>query len=522
MATKKPNIIYILGDDHRAEFLQSAGYPGLKTPGLDALAADGIRFDQAFCTSPVCTPSRCCHYLGQWERRHAINFNSGSALARQAWEKSFPAVMKRHGYYLGWVGKNHVPAGEGGYGGGYLESFFDYWYGNHNHSGFYVKEFPRGRIYRNAVHDTQVEVFEEGVMHFLDPDTAEGERFRAECTSPLPRRPIDKPFCLCVTFNLPHPAGTGTMQMRPTDDELYRLTYRDGMNEFPLPETYVPFLKIREPRLPRHVYNGIQLPSYDYVRSPETLRERLVRICQTVTGMDWMVGHLRAKLKELSLEDNTVILFSTDHGIHHGEHGLGGKSLMYEEDLRIPLILYDPRMPASVRGRVCSDTVVVPDLAPTILSLAGLPVPDSMQGTDLAPGLLDPSAGSRHSRSEFFAEALMDIQNYPRSECVRTREWKYIRYFARTEDPAQSGQVMRGTLDSYDGGLTGTLYGNEPPIYEELYHLKEDPREKINLLKEGSRAARSMAGELQSRLLELGRQCRHRDDPILTVPVPEA
>jgi len=157
MANSRPNVIYILGDDQRAEYLGCAGHPILQTPHLDRLAAEGTRFTHAFCTSPACTPSRASHYLGQWERRHGINFNSGSALDPRAWDNSFPMQLQQAGYFVGWVGKNHVPAGGGrnGYSSGYFEQVFDYWYANHNHSGFYPKEMaPGGSIYAGADADT--------------------------------------------------------------------------------------------------------------------------------------------------------------------------------------------------------------------------------------------------------------------------------------------------------------------------------------------------------------------------------
>jgi arylsulfatase A-like enzyme len=142
MNSSYPNVIYILGDDHRAEQLGSRGHPLLQTPNLDKLSRQDVQFTNAFCTSPACTPSRTCHYTGQWERKHGINFNSGSSLSPEAWARSFPMRLKEAGYYLGWVGKNHVPAvgGKCGYDSGYFETVFDYWYGNHGHSGFYPKE----------------------------------------------------------------------------------------------------------------------------------------------------------------------------------------------------------------------------------------------------------------------------------------------------------------------------------------------------------------------------------------------
>ena len=470
-SSERPNIIYILGDDHRADYLGVAGHPILKTPELDRLAAEGTYFPEAFCTSPLCTPSRASHYLGQWERKHAINFNSGQAVSPTAWAKSFPQLLKEAGYFTGWVGKNHVPVGEGGYASPFFAESFDYWYGNHNHTGFYPKDGHDG-MYDNAAADTQPEVFLEGALNFLRHDAD----FSRRSKHPLPERPVDQPFCLCLTYNLPHDSSTSTMQLRPSDDELYKSAYRDQINDMPRPATWAGFNA--PPKIPRHVWNGIWIPSYDYVKTAARLKEHQVRICQTVSGVDRALGRLRQELADLGLADNTIIVFSTDHGIHHGEHGIGGKVLMYEEDLRIPMIVLDPRIPAAARGQVRDELVVVEDLAPTVLELCGLNADPGMQGNSLVPLL----RGQKPVwRQEFFAENLFDAQNYPRCEAIRSCDWKYIRYFARTEEAEDSGLLLRGTLDDYNEKRHQSL-GVESPIYEELYHLADDPHEQQNLI----------------------------------------
>ena len=118
-------------------------------------------------------------------------------------------------------------------------------------------------------------------------------------------------------------------------------------------------------------------------------------------------------------------------------------------------------------------------------------------------------------RQDFFTEQLMVIQNYPRSESVRTQEYKYIRYFARTEDPSQTG-FFRGTLDDYNACLTSTLNG-EQPIYEELFHLKEDQGEMHNLAADPAYSA--VLDELRARILVLGREAKGDDAPPLTIPL---
>jgi arylsulfatase A-like enzyme len=303
---------------------------------------------------------------------------------------------------------------------------------------------------------------------------------------------------LCITFNLPHSYGTNTMKLRPSDNDLYRSAYRDELDRLPLPETYFAYDDIIRPRLPKDVYNGVYLSSYDYVKSPEALRERLMRMCQTVTGIDRAVGRLLEQLEQLSLADNTIIVYSTDHGIHFGEHGIGGKCFLYEEDLRIPLIIYDPRLPQKRRGQVREEFALTPDLAPTVLELAGVELPASMQGTSLAPLL----RGERVEwRNDFFAEQLMDIQNYPKSECVRSEHWKYIRYFPRTEDPLQAGELYRSTLDDYDEFLSGSIEGKVRSVYEELYHLAEDPNEKVQLADDPR--YQNVLNEMRGRLVQL-------------------
>jgi len=507
----RPNIIYILGDDHRADYLGCMGHPIVLTPNLDQLAGEGVLFTQAYCTSPACTPSRACHYTGLWERTHGVNFNSNSSMSPEAWEDSFPMRLKQEGYFLGWVGKNHVPVGDGGYESGYLESAFDYWYGNHGHSEFYPKETPRGEIYRNAALDTQIEVFEEGVHNFLDPQSA----FFDTCSTSLARRPGDRPFCLCLTFNLPHGYGTGTMQLRPTDDDLYRGAYRDQINDMPLPDTYRSYGEsVNAPRLPHHVYSNRRIAQYDYVKTPGFLKERQVRTCQVVSGMDRMIGRLRQMLKRLELADNTIIIFSTDHGLHHGEHGLGGKCFLYEEDLHIPLIIYDPRLPVNQRSQIREELALVPDLAPTMLDLVGLPIPDTMQGASLLPLIRDQYPPWR---SDFFGEQLIDIQDYPRSECVRSQEWKYIRYFKRTEDPTfHTLDGTFGTKEDYVESLSSTLKG-EQPIYEELFHLAEDPHESHNLAKESE--FRNVLESMRDRILQLGEQALDDDNEPRAIPL---
>ena len=475
-----PNIIVVLADDQRADYLGCAGHPVIRTPHVDRLAADGVRFVNAFATSAACTPNRTCILTGQYERRHGVTFGSQSSLTLEAFAATYPMLLRQAGYHVGYVGKNHTPVGVSEKGFGYasevMEKQFDYWYGNHGHSTFYPKK--RHPIYRNARAETQVEILQEGAMNFLkhNPEFAGARDF-------LRTKPQNKPFCLLVNFNVPHGAGTGSMQLRPTDPKLYRTAYRNRIDQMPQPETYVAEANIRTPKIPPHVYNGKYISQYDYVKAPETLRERQVRTCQTIAGIDQLISALTEELADQGLAENTIFVYTSDHGLLHGEHGLGGKVLLYEESIRVPLIIYDPRLPDSQRGKIVQELALSIDIAPTILDLVGLPAPDCMQGRSLRPLLEGKDVAWR---GDFFCENMFMGQNYPRIEGVRGREWKYLRYFDKKND------------QHHLLSLTASIRGEEP-VYEELYHLRDDPLETTNL-----------AGSVEhlQRLERLRRRCR--------------
>ena len=456
--TQRPNIIHILSDDQRADMWGGGDHPLIQTPHLDALARDGTNFMSARCTSALCTPSRASHYTGRWERAHGVNFNSPHALSELGWKHGWVGQLQQAGYWTAWVGKNHVPVGRSGYQSNYLENFFDYWYGNHNHSGFYPAELSgdAGRQYAMASQQTQPEVFAQGAMNALN------------------QRDHNRPFCLCVTFNAPHESATGTMRMQSTDDELYRTAYRDAMHEFPIPKSYRPW-KQSYAKLPLDVYNGVQLPGYDYVKIPHFLRETMTRQAQLITGIDRFIGELRLRLKKDGLTENTIIIYSSDHGVLFGEHGLGGKALLYDPALRVPLVIYDPRMVGGVSN---NELVAVPDIAPTILNLCGLDSDESMQGDSLVPLMQAGSSQQVWSRKQLFIENLFDQQNYPRCEGLVSKEWKYIRYFSRKELADQQQVRLRNTGDDYHGSRLSL----HEPVYEELFDRQNDPDEKENVL----------------------------------------
>lgn len=479
-APEKPNIIFLLTDDQRWD---SVGFMGEKigqTPNLDKLAADGVTFNQAYVTSAICTPSRACYMLGQFERKHGINFNSGTSMSAEAWAKSYPVLLRNAGYFTGYVGKNHLPIGDQGYRTGLVDRSFDYWYAGHHHISFYPKDFHE--IFDNSAADTQAEIITEGALAFLDPNS--NEAFMGNAINFLEKRTDAKPFMLSICMNLPHGFSMERMKMKSTDDELYRTAYRDQQESMPMPNFWVSGDDLKENKLPEDVLlQDLRQGGYNWVADEAQTRERMVRVMQAVTGIDRLVGNLRAKLEEMGMADNTVIIYSSDHGLFNGEHGLGGKSLCYETCMKVPMVVYDPREKG---GKRLDNLVQSIDVAPTILSLAGIEVPDSMQGKDMTPLL---RGEKTEWRDAAFGENLWStIFGNPRCETVRTAEYRYIRYFkndnrAKRERTPQKEwyTVSDETANDYAASITASIKGEEP-VYEELFHTLEDPYEAVNLV----------------------------------------
>lgn len=485
-STERPNIIFILTDDHRYDLLGCTGNEIIQTPHLDKLAADGILFTNAHVTSAICTPSRASMFLSQFERKHGVNFNSGTSVAEDAWKDSYPVVLRKNGYYTGYIGKNHVPIGVGGYKSGLMEASFDYWYAGHGHLTFYPKN--RHAIFKGAQNDTQIEILQEGTADFLS-----NEYKLAGAKHFLHGLPKDKPFCMSINFNLPHGASTSTMKMLPTDAETYKSLYRD--KQIPLPKYYTEKKAIRSPKLPADVLHANDRQEiYDFVDNKQDLRERMIRNMQAVTGIDALVGNLRQTLKESNLDKNTIIIFTSDHGIFWGENGLGGKALCYEVCTRVPMIIYDPNVPRKSRGRKSAQLVQTIDIAPTMLTYAEIPIPTSYQGKPLNDMI---HGNDIPVREVLFTENVWSTHfGNPRCEAVQDKEWKYIRYY---KNENLSAQYLIDTAKKYKVNMTSMLYANhdpqiavyqsfiegplngEPAVYEELYHLKNDPDEQHNL-----------------------------------------
>lgn len=488
-AQAKPNFVLILTDDQSYGMMGVTGNPIVKTPHLDQLANESTLFTNAHISSAICTPSRISLLLSQYERKHGVNFNSGTSVSDEAWHDSYPMVMRRAGYYTGWIGKNHSPVGKGGYESQLMEKSFDYWYAAHGHMFFYPKK-PHS-MFRDAEADTQIEIIREGMNDFLDNN----EKNMKNAIRFLDERPANKPFMLSINFNLPHGASTSRMALRESDDEIYKSLYRDA--DIPLPELYVAKKDIKTPKLPASIHRAEDRQvTYDYTDTPDGQKERYIRQLQAMTGIDRLVGQLRTKLSELKLDKNTVLIFTSDHGLFMGEFGLGGKGLCYEKTTKVPLIVHDPRIQKSNVVSRSSALVQSIDIAPMMAAMAGTKSPEAYQGEDISSLLTD--AAAKTQRQYAFSENLWSTHfGNPRCEAVQTEEWKYIRYYKNNTFSAtkkiktaellglNQNKMLYGIHDEgmavYRDYIESPLNGEEA-VYEELYHIKDDAMEVNNLI----------------------------------------
>ncbi len=454
----RPNLIFLLTDDQRDNTLGAMGHPYVQTPNLDVLMRDSVRFKNTYIATPVCSPSRVSFLTGMPERVHGVGFSSSYDLTEQQWEKTYPALLRKGGYHTGFIGKFGV---EYYTFKGRAAEKFDYWWAHDGWTKFLPKDHqtPSTTPYHRAKQDVITFVMGEAMTEFLN--TA----------------PREKPFCLSVSFNVPHGSQITSMHStmsRPANENpklkgspFYDTLYRNLSIPLPADACTDPYRFIPQSILDQDKGRRNQTYAYDY--QLDTLREHHIRYFQTITGLDHVIGGLLAELKSRGLDQNTVILFGSDHGLLMGEYGMGGKELLLDLTSKIPCVVHDPRVPKEQRGRQLDHLVSSLDYTRTLLDYAGIEAPPEMTGQSLRPLV---EGRETPWRTELFLESLFTMRDNPFQEGLRTQRWKYIRM--------------------YDGKMSFTEadvdFRNRAPEFEMLFDLEADPTEHHNLALEPSQA----------------------------------
>ncbi|HXG09979.1 MAG TPA: sulfatase-like hydrolase/transferase [Gemmataceae bacterium] len=343
-APRRPNILFLFADDQRADTIGAWGNRHIQTPNLDRLVARGFSFRNNYCfgsnSGAVCVPSRAMLLTGRTWFDVSANLDGAKLL---------PELLHEHGYTVFATGK---------------------W---HNGQPSFLRAFPRGRsVFFGGMNDhtrTLVADVQDGkVVNQRVAEKFSSEQFADAAIEFLQTHRSDKPFFCYVAFTAPHDPRNPPEKYR----ELY---YR---NRPPLPANF----------LPQHPFdNGMTKGVRDenlapYPRTPEVIREQLCEYYGLITHLDEQVGRVLTALEKSGRAEDTVIIYSADHGLALGSHGLLGKQSLYEHSMKCPLIVAGPGIPA---GRSSQAFTYLFDLFPTICDLAGITPPEKPAGESLRP-----------------------------------------------------------------------------------------------------------------------------------------
>lgn len=400
-AERKPNFVFVYADDQRWDAMgvvqreqgDRARFPWFKTPHLDRLAAEGLRFRNAFVTLALCSPSRAAFLTGRYNHANGIVNNRTPFPADTV---THATLLRGAGYRTAYVGKWHMGPQSGQRPG------FDY-------SASFVGQ---GRY-----NDCPVEI--NGVS---TPTKGWVDDVLTDYAIEFLKQNRARAFSLVLGFKTPH-GPRGGDNLPPRLRNLYA-----GETSRPVPNLAV-----------RAIYSG---PG-DGTPTGIVTNAAHLDYFRHIQGADENLGRLLAALDELGLAQDTVVVYSSDNGYYLGEHGLGDKRSLYEESLRVPMLVRYPRLVAA--GSVRDEMVLNLDLAPTFLELAGVPAPREMQGASWVPLLAGKKPAWRQSfLAQYFAE-----NNFPTTPTivgVRTAAAKLVKYPGHPEWT----EVFDLALDPYE------------------------------------------------------------------------
>ncbi len=394
-AVPRPNVLLVVSDDQRPDAVGALGNAAIDTPALDRLVERGTAFTRAVCPNPICTPSRAEIITGVGGMRNGV-LDFGDKIRPDM--PLLADTLARAGYRAGYVGKWHNDGRPGARGYQRCEGLFTA--GDRRFeqtcpldchgrpvTGYlgWVFQTDRGKLFP-----------ERGVG--LTPEIS-GKL--ADAAIRFLRDEPGRPFFLHVNFTAPH----DPLLMPPGFEDKY------DWREIPPPQNFLP-----EHPFDHGNFNGRDERLLPRPRTPEGVRRDLAAYYAVVSQMDQELGRILAALEELGEGERTIVIFTSDHGLAMGSHGLRGKQNMYEHTVGVPLIIAGPGLPEGLRS---SAQCYLRDLFPTICELAGVEAPAAVEGRGLVPLI-------RGEREELYTYVFGHFRDKQRM--IRSRRWKLIHY----------------------------------------------------------------------------------------------
>ncbi|HZS07062.1 MAG TPA: sulfatase [Blastocatellia bacterium] len=452
-ADRPPNIIFIMSDDHAAHAISAYGSRLIRTPNIDRLAKEGMRFDNCFVTNSICTPSRAAILTGRYSHLNGVPVFNHIDNSQPMLQK----YMQAAGYYTGLVGKWHLGGNDPKRPDEGRPTGFDYWNILPGQGAYFDPVFIDNGT-RTKYQGYTTDIITDLTIEFLK------------------KRPPDKPFFLMSHHKAPH------RNWQP--DEKHRKQF-ENVN-VPEPETFNDDYATRSDASrmatmhidqdlterdlkmkPPEGLSGQALKKWKYQRY---MRDYLA----CVAAVDDNVGRLLDWLDRQGLAQNTIVIYTSDQGFFLGEHNFFDKRFMYEESLRMPFLI---RWPGHIKPGTASDRMILNvDFAPTILAAAGQPAPAEMQGRSFLP-LLQGKTPKDWRTSMYYRYYHPGDHNVAAHYGIRTDRYKLI-YFNK--------------LDQW-----------------ELFDLKKDPRELRNVYADPAYAR--ILNQLRSELYRLKKELKDND-----------
>ena len=383
----RPNVLWLMSDQHNANCAGYAGHPLVRTPNLDRIAGRGVDFTGAFANNPICSPSRICFMTGQYMHTHRMFGNNHSEYPTPNPE-TLACLFRRYGYQGGLFGKSHMVRrwDEDGFERIRYTDMTDGLHGDPMTVHYFKHLVAHGRA----------DYYEDGSLRPGQEHTLDGsgpaelpyehsiERFTSEETlNFLKERDARRPFFAHMTFQRPH------APIAPAKEHFDMYDPADVV----LPDSAADYFEDRMASKPGfmrdRIKDGCEYPLAD--PNPDRLKRCLASYYALITVIDMEIGRVLDHLETEGELDNTVIVYTADHGDFAGEHGLFHKNFgLYDSIQRIPFLLSWPGGP---RGARCDALVESIDMYPTLCELCDVPMPEGREGASMVPLALGRGGG---------------------------------------------------------------------------------------------------------------------------------